>query len=78
MGTAQVKKWRKKLSYSNELSWFFLTNAHIFILTEMHFSGMPPNHEEIYRVPIYNLVEFFSIDYAALDIYVTTDLCLRN
>lgn len=39
---------------------------------------MLENHKEIYCVPIYNLVEIFSIDYAALDIYVAVDLCLRS
>lgn len=56
----------------------FFLNTHIFILTETNFSGMPENHKEIYCVPIYNLVEIFSINYAALDIYVAVDLCLRN
>lgn len=78
MGTAQVKKWRKKLKLQQWTFLIFLTNTHIFILTEMHFSGIPQNHKEIYCVPFYNLVEIFSIDYAALDIYVTVDLCPRN
>lgn len=39
---------------------------------------MAPKHEEVYCVPIYNLVEIFSVYFAALDIFVTVDLCLRN
>lgn len=80
MGTAQVEKWRKKLQLQQWtfLIFFFFLNTHIFILTETNFSGMLENHKEIYCEPISNLVEIFSIDYAALDIYVAVDLCLRN
>lgn len=75
--TAQVKKWRKK-KLQQWTFLIFLTKAHIFILAEMCFSGMLQSQKQIYCVPIYNLAEFFSIDYGALDIYVTVYLCLRN